>query len=1256
MVTLLDRFGSLSRGLRRKPVSKRNRRLEDRRMRMAIDQLEARLALAITTPLSIGGTTVGSFLDAPTGVANQSDFVTVSIEGTKGTVIFNGGKGVADYTDIQTVEIVDASPDFQVTFSAAIQTGNAVPYGSDGVIQLGTITTNNVIRGINTVRGPLTNVAAPQEIETSAIHLYTFNEGTVSGSTVTDLVGGLDGTLFNGATVSGGQLVLADIGQTGANVQYMQMPADVLPQGSTAATFELWFTASAGTGIWGRGFDLGSGASNYVMFSPLNNAGGSRAAIKNNEVFGEQFIDGPTPYNDGSPHLATVTIDDATATMVYYIDGVQIGQLSLGDTNLSGIEAVNNFLGRSQFAQDAGFVGSINQFAIYDRALSSSEVAANFTAGPITGALSPIGFTQSTAGSNTLTLEGNQTATFPVGAFVCATPLLSNTTVGAPSFGTVTSVAFDAVTNTTTLVFDNTTAAGTTAGALTLAEWIQPEFRLTTFVGVNFSNRNLTEGGGIFVDVVQGGDYAYQGVTIPNLGILLTDGLLAYSTIGIRRELAAIVGLGPSGKASVDGRMFVESATPESLIFVGPQNEPTAKNSKFQLIGGDGEFGADVDMFQNFDGVVNLGGPATGVFDFLGNVGPLAVLNAQAWEDVRVAGNFAGTINSFTNGSDDLGDVTLDVRGNLTATARVNSESELRVNVGGSILKGAILSADQGTTFTVGGNVLGTIHAGSDYMSGNVGGSLTGATLASSNDITLAVAGSVVNSTLAADDEFSLAVGGSIRGSTITSGDSEITFDVAGSVVNSTFAGALLGDIGGNVTNSQFFAEADSLDDEDPDITLDVAGNMTNSAVQAASRVSVAVGGNVSKSRFISTTSGVTVDVGGSIADSTLIAADDGVVLDVGRDATNVKVVGDDDDTSVTVGRNFTGSVQSGSGDLYIDVGGSVLKASSFTTGGNAVVDVVGNFDGSVAVRDLRYYVDGNVSKASRIVAQRVTDWLEAGGPNFGIGGRFDGIVNVGYFDAYTDQATNVTIVGGGAGASARFYVDRFDTDTLIFNGNFRGNLRVLQDLVANLQFNGNVGRITIGGRVGSYVTGNTIAPVVANINVTGRLLYMNTNSYFQALGSGDGVFWNVPSTSNPFFATGSLFTGSYGKVVPTLQTQPLPGPTTPQTYTAPTAPTPFSAGPTTGPDGIKVSFGAPTSNGGLPVVYYEYTTNALAGSPSWRRFNNPAQGPGTDIQLTVDSAGGTWIPGNTYDVAVRAVNAIGSTATTSTPVTVPVP
>ena len=161
VVSLFDRSFSLPRGLRRKSTSKRNRRVEERRLRLAIDQLESRRALAITTPLSIGGVTVASFLDAPTGPGNLGDFVTVSIEGTKGTVIFNQGTTgtVPDDTDIQTIDIIDASPDFQLTFNGLIRTANPVPYGSDGIVQLGTITTTNVIRGINTVRGPATNVA-----------------------------------------------------------------------------------------------------------------------------------------------------------------------------------------------------------------------------------------------------------------------------------------------------------------------------------------------------------------------------------------------------------------------------------------------------------------------------------------------------------------------------------------------------------------------------------------------------------------------------------------------------------------------------------------------------------------------------------------------------------------------------------------------------------------------------------------------------------------------------------------------------------------------------------------------------------------------------------------------------------------------------------------------------------------------------------------------------------------------------------------
>jgi hypothetical protein len=188
---------------------------------------------------------------------------------------------------------------------------------------------------------------------------------------------------------------------------------------------------------------------------------------------------------------------------------------------------------------------------------------------------------------------------------------------------------------------------------------------------------------------------------------------------------------------------------------------------------------------------------------------------------------------------------------------------------------------------------------------------------------------------------------------------------------------------------------------------------------------------------------------------------------------------------------------------------------------------------------------------------------------------------------------------------------------------------------------------------VGSFEPDGT--PVPVSISVAGRLLYLNSNSYFEAITPGKaGTFWNDSTKTT---STGTLTTRSYVTVVPTLQTQPAPVNPDPMAYNVPGTPTGFSAKSTTGPDGIAVTFAAPVSNGNLPVIYYEYTTNALAGTPAWRKFDTASQGPGTDIPLTVDSSGDAWIPGNTYDVAVRAVNALGAgTATTSTPVTFPTP
>ena len=997
MVSLLDRAGSLARGLRRKSASKRSRRDQDRRLRTAIDQLESRLAFALPGTMSIAGvTTVASFTDTPTGPGNIGDFVTVSIEGTRGTVIFNGGAGVADGSDIETVEIVDASPDFQLTFNGVIRTANPVPYGSDGIIQIGTITTSNVIRGINTVRGPATNVA----------------------------------------------------------VAY-------------------------------------------------------------------------TPYG---------------------------------------------------FTQTGGDVGSAN-----------------------------------------MTLAGDLTGTFVGGApgtFVVATPLTTGgASAGTPVFTTVSTSTYTIGTDTTAITLAAATGGSTAQGALTTAETREIEFQLTKFVGVNFSNRTLKEGGGLFVDTVLGdGEPAGDGLP-GDLGIVLSQGLLAYSTIGIRKQLDATVLLGTTQTASVDGRMFVESATEESGIYVGPQTFPTAKNSTFELVGGEGDFGASVIVAQAFQGVINLQAAATGNVQFLRGVGSRSRLNADSWSGVLVNGDFAGQINATG------GDIALGVSRNLTSSARINAYSDVSLAVGGSVLKGAAIAASD-VTFAIAGNLLGSVLSGND-LSGAVGGSVTGATITVESEATLAVGGSVLNSTIAADNDLKLGVARSVTGS---------RFHVSED-------GPMSVGVGGSVSRSRFTASSNDEEGPPDSLSLLVAGSLTDSTVIGEENVEMSVAGAVTRTQFASTESDVSLNVGGVISSSRLTAGDD-VELNAARHATGITVLAQDA-VSLAIGGNWSGTAQSADSDIRVDVAGSVLKGSSFA-GYNGLIEVGGNFDGSVTAADLRFFVRGNVSMASRITAQRVTDWGDDGGPNFAIGGRLDGIVNVGVFDAAPNEAS-VTILGNGAGSSARFNVGRFETDTLVFNGNFRGNLRTLQDLVANLQFNGNVDRITLGGRVGSFEPDGT--PVPVTISVAGRLLYLNSNSYFEATTPGKaGTFWNDSTKTS---STGTLTTGSYVTVVPTLQTQSAPGNPDPMTYSVPTAPTGFSALPTTSPDGITVTFAAPTSDGNLPVLYYEYTTN---NGSNWRRFTLSNQGPDSGIVLPGPSTGGsTWNAGAPgYNVAVRAVNALGAGAGTS--------
>ncbi|MCA9234639.1 MAG: PEP-CTERM sorting domain-containing protein [Planctomycetales bacterium] len=209
-------------------------------------------------------------------------------------------------------------------------------------------------------------------------HQYTFNNGTAD-----DAVGAANGTLVNGTTVTlDGQ---ADL--DGVN-DYIDLPgATIAINTYTAVTLEAWFTMDAAPG-WQRLFDFGdTNASNlgrnYIFYSPSSGPGDQRAVIS----------DADPGYNSeevalSAPALATATDHHVAVTitnggnMVLYHNGVQVATTPL-TKSLATVS--NNFalLGESTYTGDPNFNGRIDEFRIYDTALSASEVQASFDAGQV---------------------------------------------------------------------------------------------------------------------------------------------------------------------------------------------------------------------------------------------------------------------------------------------------------------------------------------------------------------------------------------------------------------------------------------------------------------------------------------------------------------------------------------------------------------------------------------------------------------------------------------------------------------------------------------------------------------------------------------------------------------------------------------------------------------------------------------------------------------------------------------------------------
>jgi hypothetical protein len=243
--------------------------------------------------------------------------------------------------------------------------------------------------------------------QAAVAHKYTFNNGDVS-----DSVGGAsyNGTLVDNtsiATFTGGTINLTannglNSGGTATAGAYVDLPDFLLNSAITGgvygqASMEIWFTVQDNRN-WAEVFNFGDGPDgvsgdgggrNYVALIPQSGVNpsdfrGTTRDASNSEspLIGSAS---PLPTNQKQHVVMTFDIFDSTAgangtTKLYLNNGAPVSAELRPFLDL--VQDNNNWLGRSPWGGDPLFDGLIDEFRIYDTALSTSEVNSSFLAGP----------------------------------------------------------------------------------------------------------------------------------------------------------------------------------------------------------------------------------------------------------------------------------------------------------------------------------------------------------------------------------------------------------------------------------------------------------------------------------------------------------------------------------------------------------------------------------------------------------------------------------------------------------------------------------------------------------------------------------------------------------------------------------------------------------------------------------------------------------------------------------------------------------
>lgn len=269
---------------------------------------------------------------------------------------------------------------YATSYTVKRATSPGGPYAdiATGITDLLTYTDANLADGsyyyVVTANTPSGATAASNEAlgvaGTRAHTVLAFDEG--SGSSAADASGnGHNGTLAAGAAwAAGRQGTAVSLNGSGAHVS---LPANLMESVGdfTIASWVYW----NGGQTWSRIFDFGNNSLHYMFLSPRTGRGTMGFGIALNGGVGEIYVDAPTALPTAQWVHVAVTLSGGDLTM--YLNGVAIQTYSgLYIQPFQVGPTTRNWLGRSQYGSDPTLNGMLDDFRIYQGAMSGAEMAA----------------------------------------------------------------------------------------------------------------------------------------------------------------------------------------------------------------------------------------------------------------------------------------------------------------------------------------------------------------------------------------------------------------------------------------------------------------------------------------------------------------------------------------------------------------------------------------------------------------------------------------------------------------------------------------------------------------------------------------------------------------------------------------------------------------------------------------------------------------------------------------------------------------